>query len=491
MPKIHPYEPNTVPDLTTSSKVATAGDTGEGLQQLGSGIAKLGAGIEEHTTRQEAGQNDLSISVLETDKVKELKNLQQPLNDEQIGQFMSDYDDKVSKLSENTSTGASQEYLDKKNAATRESIFKALLTRNATLTGEQTTANYHAMTQTKSYMANSVPDMQTFQKVSQDMRDYANIQNVPKATADELYQKSMKEVSFSNFEGNLRLKGADYAKGLIDAGAYKDFIDGTDRDRMVKMADSYEKAKSADYKKAINDQNLAERQMQKKVGLEFVDLAASKQLSTDRILTTPGVSWEFKKRWMDTVSRGENINFKLPDQQAIQKAQVYDKLHGLPDDHPGAITEPEQLMNDAAGLNDSDVGELNQSLKEKNDPSKQTEVRLKNTAIQKAKSVLIDPKLNGMDAVGSKRYNEFIGDLNKTYDQEVKAGKSSIDLMTPGTKDYIVDKLIRAHAKTPQELVRQKNQTQPVQMGPAEYPIKYSGGKPYKFNPKSNTYEPQ
>lgn len=454
---IREYSSQVNPSTEVQTKQSSGISIGQGISHLAQGLEEVGTTYLDHNTKMQLtkgetlqAKNDLDLET----QIVDQKQSFDPTDVNAQQKYMKGYEAAHQKNLEVITDPRAREKVEKQFEQGKEKYWKMALHRNATLQGQEAVA----MVQERSNVDNQSVYLNPA-LLKDKLGKLSYMDNIPGAEAGvsaKLKNDEGKKLAISAMSGTIR-DNPWRAKALLESkkGYYPNYLEGTEVQKLVAQADQSIRAKRVDAEHTLAMAEKYKKQEVEKVGNEFLQLQVKGQLSADRVVNDPILPFHVKKSFIDSI--GHQAKGSMEADPTI-KAKVFDQIM-LPDSDPRKITDPMELIElQSKGLSPRDAAELTGYMNEMNSVKGQGEWQYKQKSINLARSKLVNPPQFGQeDKIGNQKYSQFITDFNNEFAAGIKAGKTPLDMLSEDSKDYITDKIIRKYAKTPAELVIEKN----------------------------------
>lgn len=454
MPKIKEYEAMGTPDITVQSRQMQNTGVGQAFSQLGQGLADVGRGIDIYQEKQDRLAANAELSEAEREYLDEINNLKTIPTDEQLNAIRERYDNRVNSISEKMQTSGGADFLANKSLAVKDSITSHSNAKIAELTGIKNRNEIETLARNKSIIVANNPTGENLVNAIADVRAQAFDVMGDKGTA--LADDLSKSIVMAHFKATLESPtgGAKVAKALVENKLYDDKgITGEDKLKMLDMADTYERGKKAEREISRAEIAFRQKQIDTQAENEFLARQVNRTLSTEYILAQTQVSPHLKKMYIGELEQ-QAKNSINPVSDPLAKAHLFDGIMA-PEGAPNKIYDIQEITTNK-NLTPEDKLELSGYL-DQSKSAKGSEWELKKKAFESAKAVLVStPTLNFVDVVGNKKNNAFRADYNASFAEEIKKGKSALELTDPKSKDYLYPKILNKYLKTPEESMQEK-----------------------------------
>jgi len=465
MPNIEQYDSSINPESVISTKEASGvSGMGVGLKALGTGIEDLGTGVQKYQERRETGRAANGLSQIQVDSIKDIKGLQNSMSEEEVADYMKQYDAKVDALRTNTYTSGGSEFLEKQNRYTRDIIFNSLIAKNSALVGQEAVADYKATEQNLSTSVYNSTSQSSFEHSIQSIDDAAQgLSGKGEANAKNLAAESKRTLAFANLEG-LIATNPDEAQKALDSGRYNNYVnygkEGTQNDLKIMQdkIDAGYRAKELEYKQNVAVSKTQKTQFQEQNHQDlyatilagtaspatFMDAAAKNKISETQY---SGLMRDLNAVVSGT-AKGDPAAFNIARQQITS----------------GQITSFSQLterygLGTKNSLSQSNIKTLQGMYLNPPDSKYHANPDLWNALADSSRSKLVQPTyIPWGDRAGMSVWSKYMDDVHTDYVKKMDSGKYTPEqLLSPTSKDYIGNN-ISAYTRSKTELSKQAAQ---------------------------------
>lgn len=314
MPQIQAYESQVGPQGEINTKAASGAgiSLGQGVQALGEGVSGLGAGVEEHDIRIESGKVYSESSAAHADMLEQIKNLTDPMDKDGRDKIFQDYQDRMDKLRSSITTGGASAVFERTYAQDKQSLMEGFAAKNAALTGKMQVQDFKNTLQNNSRVVFNQNDPKTFLEKIQAMRE-ATLKmtgdNAPEREA--LFRGAAKELVEANFKSQLIANPKNAKKLLIDDKLYDEYIDGTDKGKLLELANTHEKAKEADSTRELEN-NIKIRRLNSEIAADkYFDEAMEGKPVADKILMDSSMNYTERLKVINAINSVQKTTNKM------------------------------------------------------------------------------------------------------------------------------------------------------------------------------------
>lgn len=407
----------------------------------GSGLIQAADIMADVVQRQEVSEVRARMAEVDAELTVDLKTRADAgeLGDATFAEtFNADAADRIAKIGDNVRTPAGRAAYQERAAATSAHFVKASGLYQADSMGKKAVLDYsRALDANRNIL---VRDPSRFDDVMQanDMAigdrngPYANL---PAAARAKLAEDSREQLALSAVQGEIA-QNPDVALARLNKGAWDSHLDA---DKTVTLKRS---AESAIHARLVESDRLeraaakaradAERKTEDSYFARFVKDPTS--LSAVEIANS-NLNPDDKWKWYGRISTGDK---PMKTDAGVFK-DLFERIH-LPPDDPRAITDEKQLdPHFGNGVAPDSLNFLRTEISGRRTPEGMIESEMKKRMFDTAKSALSGSNslLGIRDPKGDEQLQRYMAYFLPEYDKQRKAGKSAVELLDPGSPEYL------------------------------------------------------
>lgn len=378
--------------------------------------------------------------------------------------FDETLDPYLSKLADQATTPAGRDYVQKYSDTLRSHFGTQAAADQVSRAGTAAVGNYQTGTNSWSLAANADPTVApvALQQADADVKATVDALNLDPQQAAEmtakLTQSRKAAISLSAIEGMARNNPTQFSQDL-DAGKHDDLmanLDPSQQSAARAYAKDQVKADEAAQKaqltiQAKQDKQAADQAQLKLLGSGVPQSDGSMLYTPDQIKsifqpggygTMPGVTGPEARALRESmIASNERIAKGVTTRTDPLLYQDFQERTFLPAENPRALkpSEVAQAVIDNK-ISNADAQKFYTGIKDR-DPTKAADEKLYSSFIAgPAKQLVLGSYTNNAapDYVGGQNWYQFQQDFRRTYEAGLAQGKTAAQLLTPGSKDYIL-----------------------------------------------------
>lgn len=418
------------------------GNIGAALEQAGHTLGQIGDVIYQRAEQREISKLNAATTQagadLSNDLTTELKNVD-PNDDEFATRFNDKVKDKIGQLSGMATTRGAKAYLERTSAQLQAHFRTRAFEGQTQLAGLAAQNNYMESLNAASSMLTTDPSSLEYIIQHQDETLTAMTPQIGQEQVLKLRAHSHNEAAKAAALGEIN---SNPTVGLqkLEAGDFDKWMDGTTKATLIGHAKTAIKAEEVDARLAAEEarrakKDAADATMGQWLGQLTGNDPQQEKLTAKDVLTDPNTTHEDKEHFLRLLGVIGEGGQRKTDPQVMS-----DALHRayLPPNDPNALTEDE--IKRGAGTVYRSAEEINQ-LFTAVQQRKTTEGRQENDGFNAleafAKKNLGGSSLGIPDPAGDALVADFMFKAKGLYDQQRKAGKTTEQLLSATSPDYL------------------------------------------------------
>lgn len=426
--------------------------------QLGNAIGNLGnsltSGIEQ-IQKHEAQQETLKANAQMAGKQAQLSvdmdqafKTADPDDPDVATNFMQHYDDEMGDIGDNLETSGAQQHFKQQNANMRADFLVKSMTRQATLAGVGAQSNYDSSIDSWSTLVQNDPS--TFDTVLQQHENLIGTLKdsgqISPAAADALMANGETTLAKAQMQGYAKIS-PPAAQKMLNGGEWDDYFNADEKQKASSFIDTAMRAKDVEQARLQKQGQDALSDVQdawKNQALK--NMYGDKGLSTDDILNSP-LDPDQKKTWINMLK--ENTKDPKTDPAVFDNA-LHNVLHDNQANPNKFETDSDIYKQVGHGLTTQNADWLVSVLNGKKTEAGKADAMVEKDFFQKARDQIVtqENQMAGIkDPEGSERYSSFLTQFLPKYQAAKANGKSTLDLLSPDSPDYM-GKIVKNYQPT-------------------------------------------
>lgn len=406
------------------------------LSGLGKQVGELGEVVFKVGEVQEQSRLEAQAAEFQSKKTAELMDqVQKGTLD--VEKFRESLDADLNKMSEGISSGRNRRAFQGTAARLKGHFLQSAVHGSAELAGAKAKADFETTLGARSSALMQSPSDFEFTMGEQDatINNLVATRGLPAAEAEKLRVHSRRNLAEASIRGWIKTS-PDVAKSDLDSGKWDAHIDTDLKKQMYGELKVEEHARAAEEAHRLAEAKRATEAQREVTENEFVSKWVKGQLS-------PG---EIAKSNLDPDKKIRYINMVKAEAEQPRRTDVaifnslFDKIH-LPDSDPRKIRDENDLNGFfmANKLSKDDFNFLRTEFQGRRTQAGQIEGDLKKGVMEIASGKLTksNPMTGMRDPDGDERLQKFRVLFQGEFERGKKAGKSPIDMLTPGKPDYL------------------------------------------------------
>lgn len=466
MPRIETYRQRTEPVGPRPPIRVTAAEFGggQGLETLGKGLSEVGKFVEARAGQAEV--SDLQAKMAEahatfTNKWKEALTKADPGDKELASRFMTEFDDTISQIGDNTTTSEGSSYFKSAAATLRAHFSESTFGGQIELAAVKAKTDYTKATGALS--AGVYTDPSSFEMARQmqktGLQSMVQDGGLPSHAAVELDRQTGTELAKSAIRGWANLN-PDKAEADLKAGKWDGYINGEVKDQMFGEVAQAKNAKRVEAERLRAEQERQLKMAQEKTQNDFLVKLDKGALSSKEILNSnldPFGSGS-KEQFIKLLESGASGNIKT-DPGTFR--ELFRRIH-LDEGDPQKLSNENDLNPYTIGgkLSFEDLNRLRGEIQGRGTTQGKSEAAMKKAFLDGMKSSITNsnPLLGRLDNRGDQLFHQFQFTVDAEIKRQRDAGKPIMALFDPASPDYL-GKHARAFIRTPQEQMADVSKT--------------------------------
>lgn len=481
MPVIREYRPQqgapgpVQRDLVTPEQLGAA--EGRAMQNLGGALMETGDLISRRVEQENT--SDVNARVAEANaalslELQETIRTAEPGDKEVFAQYNQKVDDTLSKIGEEASTPAARQFHAEASIRIKQQLKGTAASGQAQLAGVKAVDDYRKTINGLSAAAMADPSSLQLQM---DLHS-ASIDNLvatgqlPASKAMELKSEGESSLARSTIRGWATLN-PEYAKQKLDSGEFNDLLGAEGKLQMYSAVEQEIRGREADRERIARAQKEALSKQQTSTQNEFLVKLNSNELTFEEISNSnldPFGSGS-KEQFIQMMKTRNDPEARLKTDGGTF-VNLFTRIN-LPDGDPKKIVDENELNKYVGnGLSFPDLNRLRDEMQGKQTEAGKIESQLKNQVMDIAKGQLTksNPLTGFRDPIGDEQMQRFMVYFLDEYSKKRKAGKTSQELLSPDSPDYL-GKAISQYQRTPVQIMRDMAPKRSVPVDAAGVPV--------------------
>lgn len=460
MPRIPSYTPKVEANGPVDSRRVTGEDLGfgAGFSALGKGLGELGDAVSKTAERSETADITAKLATLHGQAATDLQQRFQSADpgDQTVApKFMEDFTGQLDKLGENLQTGAARRYFQETGARLTAHYQQSAFANQADLAGVKAKED-HVRT-LNGLSAGLEGDPSSFELSRNMHENYINnlVQTggLPSEAAEKLRVQGETELAKSAVRGWAQIDPAE-AKKQLDSGQWDQYLGGDVKHQMLSEVHVAENARRVQQDRLdAKAKELLDAQREITEG-KLLQKYVDGSLTDHDIMTSnlPNFGLGSKYQFVEMGKRALKAKEKT-DTHVFNT--TYERIIA-PDGDPQKIVDPSDLNELVGnGLTARDASWLRGQMISTRTPEGKIESEMKKSvdSVAKASLTSTDMMSGKHDPIGEEQLAKFRNWFNDEYKNQRKAGKTSQELLDPGSPNYL-GKGIQRFARTPEQVMK-------------------------------------
>lgn len=453
MPRIQQYQASapTAGPVLDRTGVRSVTPTGGGLQALGDATEKIAAVFQRRNEQAEV--SDISAQMAGahadlTNQLAETMRTAQPGDPDVAQNFMKDkVDSAIQKIGDNVSTPEGRNHFNTLAATLKGHFLQSAVAEQVDAAGVKAVADHtNSLNSLSSSLIANPSAFDTTLKLNKDGLDgLVKTGLLPSKHALQLQETDQTELAKSAVLGWYK-SNPQVGIDKLNAGAYDQYIKGDLKSHLL-GAGRVEIDRRA---KAADD---ARTEAARQAGNAFV---ARLQPDSKNPLTVPDVlannNMDFREKEHFISQIGKSQDDAAADESSSAFIDVLKRIHAE-DTDPRKMRDEKALFEYFDVFDMKQIGLLRKEIADKRSPDGENESKLKAGLLKVAEEKLLNPVLGLRDPEGHEQLQKYESWMLPEYTKQRQAGKSAVQLLDPGSPDYL-GKTLSNYTKTPQQVMQ-------------------------------------
>ncbi len=441
MAQIHEYTAGTQvagPTDTRQARVADTGDVGQALSQVGNSLERTAQQLDDWKANSEISDLSVKIAAKHADLNAQLEKAQLAKgagsDQEFSAKFMASYDEQMSQIVNNTTTGKAGRFAAKQNAEMRTFFDNQAMHAQITMAAHQDVQNASnsldflssSTLQNPAGAANAVNIIQS---------SIESMKNVGDDVKGKLIAQAKSQIYNAEVQGWIKMDAPGTFKRL-EAGEWNTKLDSKEIIQLeghAKTAIEFKRAE--DDRKEKRAKEVFEKNEEAEKGVLLQKLYSNQGLSTDDVLGNPKLKEGTQEHLLKMIEQ-KNEGKAVRDNGVM--SMIWDKIHP-PGGGPPQISEDQIERYAYRGLDPAGVDILRKELQGRGTQAGNDESYLKKHFVESVvRGDLVKKDAMGIeDPDGAKHFEAWLADFQPKYEQARRNGKTPAQLLNPTSPDYM------------------------------------------------------
>lgn len=264
---------------------------------------------------------------------------------------------------------------------------------------------------------------------------------MPAQARSELAAQTRQALALSGVQGVINMQ-PELALKQLNSGRWDEYLDADKKSALINNAETGVRAKEVEKERlqAQHDRELKKAQQATSDGFVAKLYGDNPTLTTNEVIKS-NLPPEQKKQWISDIEQRAKTG-PLKTDSALM-IQLWDRSH-LPAGDPNRLTEDEINTYFGRGLTAENVRVLRAEVQGRRTAEGEIEAELKKAATDAAKTALTgtNPLMGLRDPKGDENYQKFLSMFLPEYQKQRQAGKTSVELLDPNSKEYLPGRMI-------------------------------------------------
>ncbi len=440
MAQIHEYTAGTQvagPTDTRQARVADTGDVGQALSQVGNSLERTAQQLDDWKANSEISDLSVKIAAKHADLNAQLEKAQLAKgagsDQEFSAKFMASYDEQMSEIVNNTTTGKAGRFAAKQNAEMRTFFDNQAMHAQITMASHQDVQNASnsldflssSTLQNPAGAANAVNIIQS---------SIESMKNVGDDVKGKLIAQAKSQIYNAEVQGWIKMDAPGTFKRLED-GEWNTKLDSKEIIQLeghAKTAIEFKRAEDDRKEKRAKEVFKQSEEAEKGVLLQKL---YGPGLGTDDVLGNKKLTPETQEHFLKLIEQ-KNDGKAVRDNGVM--SMIWDKIHP-PGGGPPQISEDQIERYAYRGLDPAGVDILRKELQGRGTQAGNDESYLKKHFVESVvRGDLVKKDAMGIeDPDGAKHFEAWLSDFQPKYEQARRNGKTPAQLLNPTSPDYM------------------------------------------------------